>query len=202
MSLAEEKQRLRDVARIRRSEAAADASAAAEKVSATLIGVLADLDPRPAGGTVPPPAVAAYWAVGSEMATEGLLNRLHGNGHACALPVVTAAGAPLVFRTWAPGTALDAGPLGTLAPGSGQPEIAPDIVLVPLLAFDARGCRLGQGGGYYDRTLARLRESRPVAAVGLAFARQEVYSVPRAPHDQPLDWVVTEQGAVRFGDGG
>ncbi|RVT86586.1 5-formyltetrahydrofolate cyclo-ligase [Rhodobacteraceae bacterium CCMM004] len=110
-----------------------------------------------------------------------------------AVPVIEGPGKPLRFRRWTPEAALVEGPFGVAIPAEG-PWIVPEVLIVPLLAFDARGWRLGYGGGYYDRTLAGLRAAGPVHALGFAFAAQEVPHVPTDPTDAPLDGVVTERG--------
>lgn len=109
------------------------------------------------------------------------------------VPVITGKGLPLRFRAWQPGAALVRGAFGAMIPVAGG-WIVPQIVIVPLVAFDARGGRLGYGGGFYDRTLAQLRARGPVLAVGLAFAAQQVPAVPLEPTDQMLDMIVTEDG--------
>jgi 5-formyltetrahydrofolate cyclo-ligase len=114
-----------------------------------------------------------------------------------ALPVVERRGAPLVFRRWRPDMALKPGAYGIPAPPEDAPTLTPDIVLVPLVAFDRFGHRLGYGGGYYDRTLARLRAERPVQAIGCAHAAQEVARIPAMATDARLDWLLTERGARR-----
>jgi 5-formyltetrahydrofolate cyclo-ligase len=118
-------------------------------------------------------------------------------GHLCALPVVARRRAPLIFRRWAPETALVPGAHGEGVPPECAEEVVPDLVIVPGLAFDRDGFRLGYGAGYYDRTLAALRTSRPVAAVGLAYAEQLIGHVPRGERDEPLDWIVTERETIR-----
>jgi 5-formyltetrahydrofolate cyclo-ligase len=90
--------------------------------------------------------------------------------------------------------------LGILAPAATVPEVDPDVLLVPLLAFDRAGYRLGYGAGFYDRTLERLRRSKRVTAIGIGFAGQEVESVPRDRYDQPLDWLVTENFVLRIAE--
>ncbi|HPE26678.1 5-formyltetrahydrofolate cyclo-ligase [Albidovulum sp.] len=110
------------------------------------------------------------------------------------VPVILAAGQPLRFRRWHPGATMVAGDFGALIPESGD-WVEPAVLIVPLLAFDRRGYRLGYGGGFYDRTLEGLRAKGPVTAVGFAFAAQEVAEVPTEPTDQPLDLIVTEAGA-------
>ncbi len=116
---------------------------------------------------------------------------------AVGVPVIIAPATPLRFRAWGPGVAMVAGEFGALIPAEG-PWVDPQVVIVPLLAFDARGFRLGYGGGFYDRTLAGLRALGPVHAVGFAFAAQEVPQVPIDRFDQRLDAVVTEQGVREF----
>jgi 5-formyltetrahydrofolate cyclo-ligase len=113
------------------------------------------------------------------------------------VPVIMAAATPLKFREWAPGVAMVAGEFGALIPAEGA-WVTPQVVIVPLLAFDARGYRLGYGGGFYDRTLQGLRAKGPVLAIGFAFAAQEVDEVPTGAFDQKLDMVVTEKGLHQF----
>jgi 5-formyltetrahydrofolate cyclo-ligase len=148
--------------------------------------------PRPAGA-----AVALYWPLAGEFDTGPLRGRLIEAGHACALPTAGARGTPLRFRAWRPGAALRPGRYGVMEPEADAPEIVPDIVVMPCLAFDRLGYRLGYGAGYYDRTLASIRVgTRPVTAVVIAFAGQAVARVPRGPHDQRADWIVTEDFAI------
>jgi 5-formyltetrahydrofolate cyclo-ligase len=91
------------------------------------------------------------------------------------------------------------GPFGTREPPAGTPELPPEVLILPLVAFDRRGYRLGYGGGYYDRTLAVLRRQGRALAVGVGFAAQEVVAVPCGRHDQRLDWIVTEREAIEPG---
>ena len=139
--------------------------------------------------------VAAYAAFGGEIDPLPLLEALGARGVRLALPVVEAKAAPLVFRAWQPGAPLVPHRFGMAEPARAAPAVVPDIVVVPLLAFDRQGYRLGYGGGYYDRTLATLRKRGRVLAVGIGFAVQEMPSVPRASHDAPLDWIVTERAS-------
>ena len=113
------------------------------------------------------------------------------------VPVIMARATPLQFRSWSPVAEMVAGEFGALIPANGD-WIAPRVLIVPLLAFDTQGYRLGYGGGFYDRTLAELRARGPVTAVGYAFAAQRVDAVPIDGHDQRLDAVVTEQGVLEF----
>ena len=140
---------------------------------------------------------ALYGAQGSEMDTAPLARALMTHGLELALPVVIQRDAPLVFRRWRPGDPLELDQAGCPAPLDLAGEVTPALIMVPLLAFDSSGGRLGQGGGYYDRTLEFLRAEggiSHVAAVGLAYAAQELDNLPMDPHDQPLDGVLTEAG--------
>ena len=114
------------------------------------------------------------------------------------VPVIPGRDQPLRFREWTPGCAMVPGDFGALIPAEGA-WIEPEVLIVPLLAWDRRGYRLGYGGGFYDRTLEALRAKGPRLAIGFAFAAQEVEAVPIDATDQRLDMVVTEQGVVRFG---
>lgn len=143
--------------------------------------------------------VAGYMPIGSEADPSEIMRRLAERGLAIALPCVEMPAAPLVFRLWTPGDALVDGPHGTRAPVPAAPKTIPGLVLLPLLAFDSAGRRLGYGGGYYDRTLQAMRAAgRRVVAVGLAFSAQEAEELPEDGGDQRLDWVVTERGVRSF----
>ncbi len=143
--------------------------------------------------------VSGYWPIRDEMDIRKLLASLHEEGMVCALPVVRSRTEPLSFRRWRPGDVLEQSGFGLSNPPAGAPEAMPRIVLTPLLAVDTHGNRLGYGGGYYDRTLRRLRAIQPVVAVGVAFEAQLVAEVPHDARDEPLDWLVTEKGPYRFG---
>ncbi len=121
---------------------------------------------------------------------------LLAKGHPLCLPAVIGKSRPLVFRAWKPGDPLIHGPIGILQPLKNAPIARPSVLLVPLLAFDRRGYRLGQGGGYYDRTLAELRKEPHLLAVGLGYAAQEVEAVPAAAHDMRLDAILTEMEVI------
>lgn len=140
--------------------------------------------------------VAAYWPIRDELDIKHLIVKLMDSGQPVALPVVLGDEQPLELRLWQEGAPLYEAGFGTLAPEDGAPRAVPDVILMPLLGFDKHGTRLGYGGGYYDRTLARL-EKRP-RLVGFAFARQEVDHIPRQAHDVPLDAIVTELGVRVF----
>jgi len=144
--------------------------------------------------------VSGYYPFGDELDCLPLLRRLIGEGHKIGLPV-TRKGQPLIFRAWTPGTRMARGAMGIPRPPDDAPEVTPSVLLVPLAAFDDRGYRVGYGGGFYDRTLAKLRAAGPATAVGVAFAAQRVDRVPNEPHDEPLDWILTPEGAHRVGRG-
>jgi 5-formyltetrahydrofolate cyclo-ligase len=144
----------------------------------------------------PPRILGAYFPTIREFDTLPLLQRLGAEGWTIALPVVTG-DAPLLFRRWSPGDALLRGSRGIMEPAAGE-TLRPALLLIPLLAFDGRGYRLGYGGGHYDRTLADLRRDAPVIAAGLAFDEQEVAQLPVGAHDQRLDWILTPSRAERF----
>jgi 5-formyltetrahydrofolate cyclo-ligase len=143
--------------------------------------------------------VSAYVAIRGEADPSFLIDALRARGHVLVLPRVSARDRPLDFHLYRPGAALVPGGFGLSEPDASWPRLDPDILLVPLLAFDATGTRIGYGGGYYDRTLASLRaRGRPVLAVGYGFAIQEFPTLARDAHDQRLDWIVTETSARRF----
>jgi 5-formyltetrahydrofolate cyclo-ligase len=143
---------------------------------------------------VPPEAtVAGFWPIQDEIDIRPLLAALHARGHPIALPVTGRRGEALVFRRWRPGETLLPGRFGTSHPAGAA--VTPDVLLIPLLAFDGQGNRLGYGGGFYDRTIADL----PAAIrIGCAFAVQELDSVPVGLYDQRLHAVLTETGLRLF----
>jgi len=143
--------------------------------------------------------ISAYWPMRSEIDTRPLLDALHQAGYRLSLPVVPGPDQPLLFRAWQPGDDLVLGGFKTEAPAEDKEELEPDLLFSPMLAFDREGYRLGYGGGFYDRTLEKLRAKKPALAVGLAFAAQECEKAPRGPHDQPLDAIVTEREVIRPG---
>jgi len=141
--------------------------------------------------------IAGYNATRGEIDLSPFLGQL--TGHTLCLPVVEAADKPLVFRRWRFGQALEAGQYGIGISPASEPLLVPDVVIVPLLAFDAEGHRLGYGAGYYDRTIAGLREGKKsVTIIGAAFAMQQVGHIPADAHDMKLDAVVTEKGLIKF----
>jgi 5-formyltetrahydrofolate cyclo-ligase len=147
-----------------------------------------------------PGVVSGFKPFADEIDVLPLMARLAAEGWRTALPVVAGRAKPLVFRAWAPGEPTVVGAWSIPVPPDSAPEVQPDVLLVPMLAFDRAGFRLGYGGGFYDRTLSALRAVKPVIAVGVAFAGQEMAEVPREAHDEPLDWILTENGASRPSD--
>jgi 5-formyltetrahydrofolate cyclo-ligase len=142
----------------------------------------------------PPPdgaVVSGFWPIGEEIDVRPLLHALHERGHSIVLPVTPRRGNPLTFGIWRPGDVLQPERFGTVRP-VGAPAV-PDFLLVPLLAFDRHGHRLGYGGGFYDRTLAALPGH---FALGVGYAVQQVDSVPAGPHDIRLDAVATDRGVI------
>ena len=142
--------------------------------------------------------VAVYWPLGDELDPMPLLNKLHELGHQTLLPVMLGAGKPLLFRKWESNDSLKTAQFGTYEPCEDKPVLKPDVILAPLLAFDRHGYRLGYGGGFYDRTIENLRQTKSVSVFGVAYAAQEMNQVVRGPFDQPLDAVLTELEVISF----
>lgn len=155
---------------------------------------------RPLPVAVPHGAVVAgFSSIRSEINPVPLLRRFADAGARLALPAIVARGRPLAFRAWGFGEELARGQWGIREPKPEAAEVRPDIVIVPLAAFDRRGYRIGYGAGYYDLTLHALRDEKAVIAIGLAFAMQEIDEVPALPHDAPLDLVLTEREVIDCG---
>jgi 5-formyltetrahydrofolate cyclo-ligase len=185
--IASAKSDLRKVALARRDALpAAERMAAAETIAARAFPLAV------ASGAV----VSGFMPLNSEISPLPLMRKLSDLGARLALPVVVGRGLPLLMRAYAFGDALVKGVWGIRAPPPDAPEVAPDLLLVPLLAFDRNGNRLGYGAGYYDMTIAALRAQKPVVAVGIAFAAQEVAEVPTTTRDVRLDVVLTEREVI------
>src|SRR5262245_946212 len=184
------KSELREAALARRETLPAQArQSAAETIAA-----------RPLPVPVPPGAVVAgFSAIRSEINPVPLLRHFADAGAGLALPAIMGRGRPLAFRAWRFGEELARGQWGIREPKPEAPEVRPDIVIVPLAAFDRRGYRLGYGAGYYDLTLNALRAEKPIVAIGLAFAAQEIAEVPALSHDARLDLVLTEHEVIDCG---
>lgn len=140
--------------------------------------------------------VALYWPIGDEADPRLLLQALDYHEFTTALPVTVGRGQPLVFRKWKWGQPLVEGQMRIPEPSPRLPETQPDLLFVPLAAFDRRGFRIGYGAGHYDVTLQKLRATRAVPAIGIGFACQEIGRVPHESHDQPLDIIMTERETI------
>ncbi len=173
--------------RAARAEAIAARAACDPAWGASLADCVLDNAAPPTDATV-----AGFWPLSGEIDIRPLLHALFARGQPIVLPVTEGRGRPLSFRLWHPGDPMETERFGTRRPTG--PARVPDFVLVPLLAFDRRGCRLGYGGGYYDRTLAALPDA---TRLGCAFAAQQMDVVPAGPHDVRLPAVATERGIVR-----
>jgi 5-formyltetrahydrofolate cyclo-ligase len=191
--IAESKRALRSAATLRRDQLPADARASAAQAVAARAFPL---------GVTPGTIVSGFSPLKSEFNPIPLMRRLGDAGARLALPVVAGRGKPLIMRAWTFGDALASGQWGIREPMPDAPEVAPDILLVPLLAFDRRGNRIGYGAGYYDMTISGLRAAKPVVALGVAYAAQEIDAVPVTPRDARLDLVLTEREVIDFRERG
>lgn len=180
-SLAQQKAALRKTALERRAKA----HGAGAAQSSYLSGVLSSYRGVP---------LAGYRAMRTEIDPVAAMTEAAAFGPV-GLPVVTGPGQPLVFHHWTPDAAMTAGHFGADVPAM-ESVMLPEILIVPLVAFDLQGGRLGYGGGFYDRTLAMLRRNGPVLAIGFAFADQQAEGLPQEATDQPLDMIVTERGVI------
>jgi 5-formyltetrahydrofolate cyclo-ligase len=186
-----EKRVLRAAAQARRDALPPDARLAAAEATAARKFPLA-ITP----GTI----ISGFMPLKSEINPLPLLQKLAEAGARLALPAIAGRGKPLIMRAWEFGAPLDRGQWGIREPKPDAPEVEPDILLVPLLAFDREGFRLGYGAGYYDMTIHRLRALKPVTAVGIAIAAQEVPKIPTTPRDERLDLVLTEREVIDMRD--
>lgn len=180
---------LRQAALARRDALPADARAAGAQVIAERKFPVA----VPAGAIV-----SGFSPMKSEINPVPLMRKLADVGAKLALPVVAGRGKPLIMRAWAFGDAMASGVWGIREPKADARQVEPDILLVPLAAFDRRGHRIGYGAGYYDMTINRLRAMKKVVAIGLAFAAQEIPAVPATERDARLDLVLTEHEIIDF----
>jgi 5-formyltetrahydrofolate cyclo-ligase len=169
-----------------------DALPAAERAKAAEAVAARPFPIAIAPGTI----VSGFMPLKTEISPLPLMRRLADAGAQLALPVIDGRGKPLILRAFAFGDALEAGQWGIREPKADAPDVEPDILLVPLLAFDRRGHRIGYGAGYYDMTIARLRRIKPVVAAGIAYTCQEIGEVPVTPRDARLDLVLTEREII------
>ncbi|MBK0398014.1 5-formyltetrahydrofolate cyclo-ligase [Limibaculum sp. M0105] len=140
--------------------------------------------------------ISGYRPIRTEIDPTPLMEALVARGHRLCVPVIEGAGLPLSFREWTPGCEMVEGAFGAEVPAQGE-WLVPSLLIAPLVAFDRACRRLGYGGGFYDRTLAKLRPSGPTMAVGLAYSAQEMAQIPDEPTDQRLDAIVTEASVIR-----
>lgn len=185
MDIAEVKRKARTAASKRRAEA--------HELLKDTAGVAMAERGLPPGLHVATGIVSGFIPYKSEITTIPMMNRLRRQGWQTCLPIVVAPEQPLIFREWQPGDQLVPGVWDIPIPVDTAAEVLPDVLLVPMLAFDRRGFRLGYGGGFYDRTLEKLRAVKKVVAIGVAYHAQMVDEVPTGIHDAPLDYVMTEQ---------
>jgi 5-formyltetrahydrofolate cyclo-ligase len=175
-----------------------DAMAPGERAAAA--EAVARCAPAIAAVRGPTAAISGFLPIRSELDPRALMTALAALGASLCLPVVQSRGLPLAFRAWSPGDALDNGPWGIREPKTSAPVVIPDLMLVPLLAADRLGNRLGYGAGYYDRSIAALRQSgRRLTTIGLAFDQQIIDAVPHMPYDEPLTMLLTPSGLVAIG---
>jgi 5-formyltetrahydrofolate cyclo-ligase len=183
-----------------KAELRASALAAREAISETKRGEAAQaLAKRGLPIEISPGVVVSgYSPIRSEIDPVPLMQKLAAQGARLALPTITGRGRSLIFRAWSPNDRLTLGPLGIPEPSPAAAEVVPDIMLVPLAAFDRTGHRIGYGAGHYDYTFAHLRKIKAVTGIGLAFAAQEIEAIPALAHDVKLDFVLTESGTFDF----
>lgn len=187
--LAAEKVELRKAMARRRAAAAMEAMDATARLTANLTAALA-----PGAGTI----VSGYWPMRDEIDPRATLAALATLGCRTALPVMVGPHRPLAFRAWEWGDPLVKVEFGVSEPTPEAEEVEPSLLLVPMLAFDRTGQRLGYGGGFYDRTLAALRGRHAVRAIGVAYGAQEVDAVPSGPYDVVLDCICTEREFIEI----
>jgi len=189
---AHEKTRLRRQMQERRTLLSAD-----ERARTTTH--ITEMTLRTLGHGVQPRLLAGYAPIKGEVDLIPLLEQLREQGIAIALPISDKESRILPFRQWQQTDMLAPDAYGVPAPPPSSPTGVPDLIMVPLLAFDSTGFRLGYGGGYYDATLAHYRTHHPLTRFwGVAYSWQQVDVIPREPHDQPLDGIITEQGFTAF----
>jgi len=188
-SIPDQKAPLRAEAFARRKAAHESRGEATPKATANLLAHLGPLAP----GTV----ISGYRPIRTEIDPTPAMEALFTAGARLCVPVIEGRGLPLKFREWSPGCAMETGHFGAQVPASGD-WLTPRVVIVPMVAFDRTGHRLGYGGGFYDRTLDRLRETAPTRAIGLAYAAQLGPDLPAHEGDHRLDAVATEEGVLVF----
>jgi 5-formyltetrahydrofolate cyclo-ligase len=189
MSISEEKKQLRrEAEHLRHGIAQAEPNAAKAFIE-NFLGAI-----TPKTGAI----ISGYIPARGEANPLPLMERLKADGHPLALARVAQKAQPMQFHLWRDNAAPLRSAFGVMEPAADWPSCIPDILLVPMLAFDKEGYRLGYGGGFHDRTLQSLRPQTGILAVGIAFAGQEMMILPHDEHDEKLDWIVTEKFARKF----
>ncbi len=194
--VAGQKARLRETMKARRDALHDGGGVPARAAAAYAEQVLALAPSRRGEATAP--VVSSYLPIGSEIDPQPLMRALADLGAVGALPVIAGKARPLVFRVYRDGDPLEEKLWGIREPLASQPVCVPDILVLPMLAFDDHGWRLGYGGGFYDRTLAGLRAEKAVVAIGLAYDAQRVDAVAHDDYDERLDFVLTPSGLTKF----
>ncbi len=188
-AITEQKSALRASAlALRDAMLAAERQAAAEMIAAR--GLPIEVTP----GAI----VSGFMPMKTEINPLPLLRKIAGQGAQLALPCIAGRGKALIMRAWKFGDAFKEGQWGIREPMPDAPEVAPDILIVPLACFDRAGHRIGYGAGYYDMTIHVLRAKKKVVAIGVAFAAQEIAQVPATERDERLDFVLTEKEIIAF----
>jgi len=182
MNITDEKQAARKAAMAQRKRAH-EAADGAGKVAAQHLLTWLENQPKLR-------VISGYMPIHTELDILPAMHALHENGHALCVPVIMGKAMPLRFSAWTPETKMVKGPFGAMVPERSQ-WLRPELLLCPMLAFDATGQRMGYGGGFYDRSIAALA---PVRALGFAYAAQKVDTLPHEPTDMPLEGVITEKG--------
>lgn len=189
-TIAQLKQKMReDMLRRRAALTEPEKNAAARAVISSFLGN-APIEPKD--------RIAGYWPVSGEIDIRMLMEILSEQGHVCCLPVVNKKNGPLEFRHWHKGVAMKISLPGIYEPADDAPIVKPKIIIVPLVAFDAKGYRLGFGKGFYDKTIESMAKMKDMITIGVGYEFQKVAEVPKEKHDQKLDLVITEKQTYIF----
>ncbi len=146
---------------------------------------------------MPQTIFGAYYPIGAEVNCRPLMDTLHAMGHTIALPIVVEKEEPLIYRMYKSGDQLEKGPFGTPEPVDFMPELVPDVMILPVMGFSAKGYRLGYGTGFFDRTVKKFRMEKPIKVIAVAYSGQEIEDFPVEQHDARCDMVITELGVTK-----
>lgn len=147
---------------------------------------------------MPQTVFAVYYPIGSEVNSRPLIDTLNDMGHITALPVIKDRQSALEFRVYRSEQKLNKGAFGVPEPSPNMPTVIPDFLIIPMLAFNKQGYRLGYGTGFYDRTLTEMRRAKPIKAIGVAYSVQQIDDMPVESHDEKMDWIITEKEALKI----